>query len=144
MTDWVAVGVRVRERREALGETQRQLGARSTVDATGNRIARLEGGEPLGEDKLARVAAALGVTMAFLRYGVASSADVESAKASAYAAGFRAALSAVQEAVVSLAPPLPADAPIFIAPDESFQVGGEPEQPPVRQPGQRRKANGGR
>lgn len=79
VTDWKAVGRRIRERREAMGQTQEQLGA--TVGSSANYVAQVEKGLPISEKKLALYSVALGMSMPLLRYNVAQGEDVEQIRA---------------------------------------------------------------
>lgn len=93
MTDWGEVSRRIREHREALGLTQLALGER--VGSSANYVAQVEGGLALHEKKLALYAEALGLSVPFLRYGVADALDVEAVRAVARQEGRRAALTEV-------------------------------------------------
>lgn len=98
VTDWTAVGARVREARAARGWSQATLGA-----ATGNsqnQVTRLEtGSERVSEEKLAVYADVLGLSLAFLRYGVAEGTDVPALRSVSYAEGWAAALTAAESVV---------------------------------------------
>jgi transcriptional regulator with XRE-family HTH domain len=93
MTRWEEVGKRVRQRREDLGWTQTDLG-RATGNSK-NQITRLEGGEPVSEEKLSAIAGALQLSLAWLRYGVASHEDLKAIYERAYEQGARHALDHV-------------------------------------------------
>jgi transcriptional regulator with XRE-family HTH domain len=107
MTDWTAVGQRIREARTAKGLTGTQLGEAAGVgDAA--RISSLESGtRPPTEESLAKVAAVLGVSLPYLRYGVATDADAERLRTAGYSDGWRAALTQLATAADALqaAPP---------------------------------------
>lgn len=81
-TDWAALGQRVREARVSLGLTQDQLG--QLTEQSKNRITRLEGGEPVGEGVLARVAEVIRRSLPWLRYGVATATDLAAAREEAW------------------------------------------------------------
>lgn len=90
-TDWSIVGRRIRARREALGLTQEGLGR--ALGTSANYVAHVERGLAVSEGKLARYAEVLGLSLAFLRYGVALGEDVEAARAEGRTEGRREALA---------------------------------------------------
>jgi transcriptional regulator with XRE-family HTH domain len=79
MTNWRDVSRRIRERREQLGLTQGALGR--AVGSSANYVAQVEGGLAISETKLALYAAALRVSLPYLRYGVAEGPDLEAVRA---------------------------------------------------------------
>jgi transcriptional regulator with XRE-family HTH domain len=102
-----SIGARVRDRREAHGWTGQRLADEAGLKDKG-RVSLLESGRQIPEEEsLRRVAAALGVSVAWLRYGVTSSSDEERIRIESYAAGWRAALDQAAAALAELrvAPP---------------------------------------
>lgn len=93
-TDWQRVGARVAEFRAERGLTQERLGALAGLGK--NRVTRLEGGEPVGEEYLAAVANALGVSLAYLRYGVVTGPDEEALQQLGFRRGVEAALAEIR------------------------------------------------
>jgi transcriptional regulator with XRE-family HTH domain len=102
MTDWMAVGQRIRAARAAKGLTGLQLGVAAGIgDAA--RVSALESGaKPLTEENLAKVAAVLGVSMPWLRYGVATGLDERALKEQGYAVGWRDALEELDTIIGTL------------------------------------------
>lgn len=96
-TDWTAVGARVREARSNAGLSQADLGA--LLGTTQSDVSQLEGGRQVSEAKLARVAEALGASVRWLRYGEATSGDLERQLVAAYQQGFRDAMGQVRDFV---------------------------------------------
>jgi transcriptional regulator with XRE-family HTH domain len=81
MTDWNAISARIRELRELFGLTQAELGRR--VGSSSNYVAQVEGGLAISEKKLERYAAALEVSVPYLRYGVAEATDLAAVRRAA-------------------------------------------------------------
>jgi transcriptional regulator with XRE-family HTH domain len=107
MTDWIAVGGRIRDARKRAGLTGQQLGDAAGIGDAG-RVSTLESGtKPASEESLAKVAAVLGVSLPYLRYGVATDADAERLRTAGYSDGWRAALTQLATAADALqaAPP---------------------------------------
>lgn len=94
VTDWKAVGGRIRARRDVLGLTQEQLG--KAVGSSANYVAQVEKGLPISEGKLLLYANALGMTLPYLRYAIATGEDAERIAAIARSEGRADALSEVR------------------------------------------------
>jgi transcriptional regulator with XRE-family HTH domain len=94
VTDWKAVGLRIAAQRKALGWTQQMLGER--VGDSGNYVTRVESGLPISEKKLANYAAALGLSLPYLRYNVATADDADVVRRAGIAEGRAHALQSMR------------------------------------------------
>lgn len=107
MTDWKQVGGRIRDARKRAGMTGAQLGAAAGIGDAG-RVSTLESGtKPATEENLAKVAQVLGVSLPYLRYGLATAEDAERLRTAGFSDGWRAAIDQLAAAATALqsAPP---------------------------------------
>ena len=121
MTDWRAVGERVKQLRTAQGLTQGALGDR--VGTSNTDVSQVEAGARLSEEKLARYAEGLGVSVAYLRYGIVSSGlDREQIWRDGYEAGWRRAVARVRESLTRVEVPELADDEVPLEWESSEQI----------------------
>lgn len=85
--DWPAIRARIKAAREARGWTQRELAERLGVTTT--RVGQIESVHAASEAVLARIAEALGRSVAWLRYGIGDGGDLEAAREDGYRAAMR-------------------------------------------------------
>jgi transcriptional regulator with XRE-family HTH domain len=103
VTDWKEVGRRIATRRNELGWTQPELGSR--VGDSKTQVALLEGGRAVREERLSKYAEVLGLSMAYLRYGVAAEKSQQDAYDRGRRDGISATRLAIEAALIELAQP---------------------------------------
>lgn len=132
MTDWKAVGQRVREGRKAKGLTGAQLGAAAGIGGA-ERVSALEhGARPVTEENLAKVAEVLGLSLPYLRYGIAAETDADRLRTAGFSDGWRAALDQLAAATTALQAAEPGAALGEVLPPVVPVVGTGPGAPLAR------------
>lgn len=133
------LGQRIKERRDALRWTQRQLDLKAGLPEGSVKV--IEGGQGASDKRIEPIARALGLTVGFLRYNTPTQMDVDALRLAAKAEGRREALAEVQSFLVylrehgelaSALEAMAADETVTI--EDGGEIGGEIGGPPPALP----------